>query len=52
MNDIKKRGIISIVLAVVIFFVGAFIASNDISVGLAFLAAIIGGGCFWMGSRP
>ncbi len=52
MNDIKIRAIISFVLAVVIFFVGGFIASNDTSVGLAFLAAIIGGGCFWIGSRP
>ncbi|MBQ8504199.1 MAG: hypothetical protein IJ491_07970 [Clostridia bacterium] len=53
MKDIKIRGICSILIAVVLWFIGdALVGATNESIALAYVGAIIGGGCFWIGSRP
>lgn len=53
MKSIKVRAIIAILITVVFYFIGDNLvgATND-SIALAYVGAIIGGGCFWIGSRP
>lgn len=51
MENIKIRAIISIAIILVIWLIGdSFVYSPD--GGAFYIAAIIGGGCFWIGSRP
>ena len=53
MKDIKIRAIVSILITVIIWLIGYFmVGTTDDSIALAYVAAVIGGGCFWIGSRP
>ncbi len=53
MKSIKKRALFSIIIAVILWFIGYnLIGTTDTGIALAYIGAIIGGGCFWIGSRP
>ena len=53
MKNIKIRAIVTILIIIVLWFIGDyFIAYTNDGVALAYVGAIIGGGCFWIGSRP
>ncbi len=50
------RGIVSVIVFAVIFFLSGFIIGYwtvyDVQVkAIEFLAAVIGAGCYWIGSR-
>ena len=50
-RDASRRGIISIVLFAVIFYC-AEMPPYDINIeAIKFLSAVIGAGCYWIGSR-
>ncbi len=53
MKNIKIRAIITVLITIVLWFIGDNLvgATND-SIALAYVGAIIGGGCFWIGSKP
>lgn len=51
MNDKLKRAIVSIIIGMVIYFIGEYLASTDVEMGLAYVAGTIAGGCYWIGSR-
>ena len=53
MKNMKIRAIITVLITVVLWLIGDNLvgATND-SVALAYVGAIIGGGCFWIGSKP
>ena len=54
-RDASRRGIISIVLFAVIFYCADFVLQMppyDINIeAIKFLSAVIGAGCYWIGSR-
>lgn len=53
MKDIKKRIFFSILITVVLWFIGDnLVGFTNEGIALAYVGAIIGGGCFWIGSRP
>ena len=55
-RDASRRGIISIILFALIFYGADFVLQMplyDINIeAVKFLSAIIGAGCYWIGSRP
>lgn len=55
MNSVKKRAIISVIIFVVVYVVsGILIGWNGydaILQGIKVLAAVIGAGCYWIGSN-
>ena len=53
MKNILLRAIISIFIFAVLWWIGDYyvVATND-GYAVAYVGAIIGGGCFWIGSRP
>lgn len=55
MSNTIKRAIISIAVAVVIYLLSGFIigyTQYDMYLkAIEFLAAVIGGGCYWIGSN-
>ena len=54
-RDASRRGIISIVLFAVIFYCADFVLQMppyDINIeAIKFFSAVIGAGCYWIGSR-
>ena len=53
MKNIKIRAIITILIIVVLWLIGYnLVGTTHDSVALAYVGAVIGGGCFWIGSRP
>lgn len=54
-QDALRRGIISIVLFAVIFYGADFVLQTplyDINIeAVKFLSAVVGAGCYWIGSR-
>ena len=53
MKNIFLRVIIAILIIVILFFIGNYlIGSNETSCALSYVGAIVGGGSFWIGSRP
>ena len=55
MNDKLKRAIISIVLLAAIYFISGFVigwSGYDMYLeAIKFLTAVIGAGCYWIGSN-
>ncbi|MBR5305388.1 MAG: hypothetical protein IKU47_00510 [Oscillospiraceae bacterium] len=53
MKDIKTRAIITILITFVLWLIGySLVGTTHECIALAYVASIIGGGCFWIGSRP
>lgn len=57
MHNMIARAVLSIVVMFLIWIVGYLvihhmIAIEDISIALIYVGGVIGGGCFWIGSRP
>ena len=53
MKSVKIRAIIAILIIVVLWFIGDnLVGTTNDSIAIAYVGAIIGGGCFWIGSRP
>ena len=56
MNETARRAVISLVVFAVIYygsgFVIGWIAYDMYLRAVEFLAAVLGAGCFWIGSRP
>ncbi len=55
MKNTKHRVIITVAVAFAVYTLAIILGIFDIdyfSEQYAYLAAILGGGCFWIGSRP
>lgn len=57
MHNVIARVILSIVVMCLIWIVGYLvinhmIAIENVSIALIYVGGVIGGGCFWIGSRP
>lgn len=57
MHNMIARAVLSIVVMFLIWIVGYLvihhmIAIEDVSNALIYVGGVIGGGCFWIGSRP
>ena len=52
MKSIKTRAIFTVLITVVLWLIGYnLVGTTNESIALAYLSAIIGGGCFWIGSK-
>lgn len=57
MKNMIIRAVISAAAAILVYLIGYYgigsvIATDDISIGLIFIGAVLAGGCVWIGSRP
>ena len=57
MKNMVIRAVISAAAAILVYLIGYYgigsvIATDDISIGLIFIGAVLAGGCVWIGSRP
>lgn len=55
MNKTLKRALISVAVAIAVYWIGDYVAgyygSNYNNLGQVYLAAVIAGGCYWLGSK-
>ena len=52
MKNVKMRAICSILITVILYIIGySLIGVSDVCIALAYVGAIVGGGCFWIGSK-
>ena len=56
MKNTKVRVIVSILISIIVFLFGCIVINNmiaigDICIALIYVASMIAGGCFWIGSK-
>ena len=45
------RALVSVLIGIVIYFIGEALANSDVEMGLSYVAAVLGAGLYWIGSK-